>query len=67
MSLKQTLTKKSLAEFLGVSTRTLDRWHTQRIGPARSKIGNFITYRMDAIEDWLQKNEVKPVKFQGGK
>ena len=58
--------KGELATALNVSTRTLDRWHARRIGPARSKIGNFIAYRMDAVEEWLKKNEVHPVN-SGGK
>ncbi len=57
------ITKKELANQLGISTRTLDRWHSLRKGPARSKIGNFISYRIEAVEEWLQKNEVKPIKF----
>ena len=61
------LSKKGLAEYLNVSQRTLDRWHARRIGPARSKVGNFIAYRMDAVEEWLQNNEVQPVNFNGGR
>lgn len=60
------ITKKELANKLNVSTRTLDRWHARRIGPARSKIGNFIAYRIDAVEEWMKQNEVHPVNIQGG-
>lgn len=60
------ITKKELANKLNVSTRTLDRWHARRIGPARSKIGNFIAYRLGAVEDWIKNNEVCPVNFHGG-
>lgn len=59
------ITKKELSEQLKVSVRTLDRWHKQRIGPARSKIGNFIAYRIDAVEEWIKKNEVHPVNHKG--
>lgn len=65
MNIDSLYTKQTLAEHLGVSTRTLDRWHARRIGPARSKIGNFIAYRMDAVEQWLQNNEVHPVNIKG--
>lgn len=61
------ISKRELASKLNVSTRTLDRWHARRIGPARSKIGNFIAYRIEAVEEWLQKNEVQPVNFNGGR
>ncbi|MCS5596731.1 MAG: helix-turn-helix domain-containing protein [Alphaproteobacteria bacterium] len=60
------ITKKELADKLNVSTRTLDRWHARRIGPARTQIGNFIAYRINAVEDWLKKNEVHPVNTKGG-
>ena len=66
MDIEGIYTKQTLAIRLGVSTRTLDRWHARRIGPARSKIGNFIAYRINAVEDWIKKNEVHPVNYQGG-
>ncbi len=51
---------KELAEMLGVSERTLARWHTRRIGPPRTQVANFIAYREDSYEAWLQKNETQP-------
>jgi len=66
MDTQNIYTKEALAEYLNVSTRTLDRWHARRIGPARTKIGNFIAYRINAVEDWLKNNEVHPVNTKGG-
>lgn len=60
-------TAQELAEKLNISVRTLSRWHNRRIGPTRSKIGNFIAYRSDAVEEWLKNNEVHPVNYEGAR
>ena len=51
------LTKHELARELRRSTRTLDRWHVQRIGPARTRAGKTILYSRRAVTEWLQRNE----------
>jgi len=43
------LKEAELAQRLGVSIRTLVRWHKQGIGPRRMKIGNFIIYAEDEV------------------
>ncbi len=47
---------------LDVSLRTLSRWHSQRVGPARCKVGRTILYRSDALANWLSENETPPVR-----
>ncbi|MAP15421.1 helix-turn-helix domain-containing protein [uncultured Sulfitobacter sp.] len=57
----------AVAEILGVSQRTLSRWHALRVGPARCKVGRTVLYRRDALEAWLCANETQPVTtFAGG-
>ena len=51
------LTPAQLAEQLGVSLRTLSRWHAQRIGPKRVTNGRLILYRADAVREWLDSRE----------
>ena len=51
------LTPAQLAEQLGVSLRTLSRWHAQRIGPRRVTNGRLILYRTDAVREWLDVGE----------
>jgi predicted DNA-binding transcriptional regulator AlpA len=51
----------AVAELLGISQRTLSRWHALRVGPARCKVGRTVLYRRDAIEAWLDANETQPV------
>ncbi len=55
------LTTRQAADLLGISTRTLARWHALRVGPARCQIGRKVLYRASAIEAWLQANETAPV------
>lgn len=46
-----------LTSGLGISKRTLDRWHRQRIGPPRTVIGRTILYRRTAVQEWLRSRE----------
>ncbi|MEQ5828061.1 helix-turn-helix domain-containing protein [Sulfitobacter sp. NFXS29] len=56
----------AVAELLGVSQRTLSRWHALRVGPARCKVGRTVLYRRDALETWLEANETQPTTTFGG-
>lgn len=56
---------EQLAETLGVSVRTLNRWHERRIGPARIKVGGKVLYRVSSVEKWLSDHEQRPLG-QGG-
>lgn len=51
-----------LAEILGRSLRTLARWHEQRIGPPRIKIGKQPLYDEDKLPGWLAEYESTPIK-----
>lgn len=56
-----------VAALLGVSLRTLSRWHALRVGPARCKVGRTVLYRKQAVETWLSQNETQPTRsFEGG-
>ncbi len=55
------LKPSAVADILGVSRRTLSRWHALRVGPARCKVGRTVLYRRDALEAWLEANETQPV------
>ena len=46
------------ARLLGVSSRTLDRWHLLRIGPPRVALGHHkVRYRLSSIEAWVRSRE----------
>jgi DNA-binding transcriptional MerR regulator len=46
-----------MAKQMGVTTRTLDRWHTQRLGPPRIVIGRTILFKIDSALAWLAAKE----------
>lgn len=55
-----------VAALLGVSLRTLSRWHVLRVGPTRCKVGRTVLYRKNAVESWLALNETQPTRsFEG--
>lgn len=51
-----------VAEYLGVSRSTLDRWHQKGIGPKRyqHEIDHRVYYRADEVDDWLAQSRIKP-------
>jgi predicted DNA-binding transcriptional regulator AlpA len=48
-----------LATLLGVSTRTLERWHKDNCGPPRVKIGRQVGYLRTTVCEWLQSCETR--------
>jgi predicted DNA-binding transcriptional regulator AlpA len=54
------LRRDELAQQLGVSARTIDRWHNLRSGPPRIAIGRTILYRLESVLGWLQAQESVP-------
>jgi predicted DNA-binding transcriptional regulator AlpA len=48
--------RATAAQMLGVSVRTLLRWHREGKGPPRRHTGNGIRYRISEIDDWLRRN-----------
>ena len=49
------LTRLEAAKMLCVTPRSLDRWHWQREGPTRFKIGRLTYYDRADIVAWLEK------------
>jgi len=62
-SQNETLKPSEVAELLGVSARTLSRWHALRVGPSRVKVGRIIIYRRQAVNAWLEANETQPTRI----
>lgn len=54
------LTPDDLATQLGISRRTLARWHAGRVGPPRCTMGKLILYRIETVRDWLAGQERGP-------
>ena len=51
-----------LAKELGISLRTLNRWTLERKAPTRTKVGNLVLFRREAIDRWLRENETGGVR-----
>ena len=52
------LSIKQLAERLGVSVRTIRRWHAKGEGPERTKRGRRKMYHKDAVDRWLASQQI---------
>jgi hypothetical protein len=61
LTLGEYVTPNQLAQSIGVSVRTLSRWHAQRIGPPRCSVGKLILYRVPAVRAWMAEREFNPV------
>jgi predicted DNA-binding transcriptional regulator AlpA len=51
------LRREELAQQLGLSPRTIDRWQALRLGPPRVCVGRTVLYRVEAVRRWLQTCE----------
>jgi predicted DNA-binding transcriptional regulator AlpA len=51
------LTQKDLAQALGVSERTIARWHHFREGPPRVEFGRKVFYRLESVSAWIASRE----------
>jgi predicted DNA-binding transcriptional regulator AlpA len=61
------LRREELAQQLGVSARTIDRWQMLRCGPPRVAIGRTILYNLDSVRQWLRANEESDVSRSSSK
>jgi hypothetical protein len=48
------VTPKGLAKALGVTERTIARWHHFREGPPRVEFGRKVLYRLESVKAWLE-------------
>ena len=51
------LRREELANQLGVSARTIDRWHTLRCGPPRVSVGRTVLFNIQSVREWLVNQE----------
>lgn len=52
-------TREELAEALGRTTKTLDRWDLNGLGPPRVQLGRLVFYHKKTVEKWLREREGK--------
>ena len=66
MSLRELYwSKEEMANDLGVTPRTLDRWWAERKGPPRVYIGRTPYYLKSSGRKWLESHEQVAVRDQG--
>ena len=61
------LAPDDLARELGISPRTLHRWHTERAGPPRVVVGRTILYRRASVLSWLESLEKEVARPKRGR
>jgi transposase len=61
------ISRLNLALELGLSVDTLRRWEAQRTGPPCVRAGRKVYYRRDAVQDWLQQQELPSPRRAGGR
>ena len=54
------LRREQLAQQLGLSPRTIDRWEALRDGPPRVSVGRTILYNIQSVREWLLSREKPP-------
>ncbi|MFQ5439679.1 MAG: helix-turn-helix domain-containing protein [Paracoccaceae bacterium] len=61
------ISRQDLALELDRTADTLRRWETRRFGPPCVRVGRRVYYRRQAVQDWLQQQEVPSPKGAGGR
>lgn len=56
---------KYVAGLFGISERTISRWVSLRVGPARIKIGKLVLFNLDRLAEWLARHEQEPPRPGG--
>ena len=62
---KYFLSKKELAEYLGVSVFTIDTWVSQRREIPFVKMGRRVMFDIADVRDWIEKSKIHPVDHEG--
>jgi hypothetical protein len=55
------VTADRLAAMLGITVRTLSRWHAARVGPPKITIGKTVLFDLGKLPDWLASREAQPL------
>ena len=57
---KKFLTKKELAELLGLSIYTIDAWVSQRREIPFVKMGKRVMFDIEDVQEWVESQKVRP-------
>jgi predicted DNA-binding transcriptional regulator AlpA len=56
---RRLLGERRVAEMLGYSPRTLQRWRTEGKGPASTKIGRKVFYELNDLQEWIDRGKIR--------
>jgi len=56
----QFLTKKEVAEFLGLSIYTIDSWVSERREIPFIKMGRRVMFDINDVRIWIEENKIRP-------
>jgi predicted DNA-binding transcriptional regulator AlpA len=56
--MERLMSRKEVADFLGLSSQTLARWAWAKTGPKFSKLGKYARYRQQDVKDWIDSSTV---------
>ena len=51
--------EKRVAEVMGIAIQTLRNWRFQGTGPAYSKVGRAVRYRLDDVIHFMEERRIK--------
>ncbi len=54
--MKDILSEREAAEYLGLSVRTLQKWRWQGGGPLFAKLGSAVRYRIEDLDDFFTES-----------
>ncbi len=58
MQNKERFDQNFAAQYLDISTATLEKWRSLKKGPAYLKVGHFVRYTKEDIDTWNESNRV---------
>ena len=61
---RQFLTKKELAEYLGLSVFTIDSWVSERREIPFIKMGKRVMFDLADVRQWVEKNRFVPLSLR---
>jgi len=59
--MERLMSRKEVADYLGLSPQTLARWAWLKTGPKFSKLGKYARYRQKDVTDWVGRSTVPSV------
>lgn len=51
------LSPAEVSEYIGVPVQTLYTWNAKGTGPAYSRVGKHIRYRLSTLDKWMEARE----------